>query len=403
MQIKTLTVSQLNTYIKRVLDSDFILKNSCIKGEISNIKIHNTGHIYFSLKDEQSKINCIMFKTYAESLLFTPANGDNVIIKGRVSVYQKDGVYQFYCEEMERDGIGDLYIAFENLKNKLLKEGIFDESHKKDIPKYAKKIGIVTSTTGAAVKDIINVSKRRNPNIEILIYPSLVQGSNASFQLIQGIKYLDRREDVDVIILARGGGSIEELWAFNDENLAYEIYNCNKPIISGIGHETDFAIADFVSDRRAPTPSAAAELAVFNLSELNEKIRNYRILLDNAELNNIKNRVNYLNILSHKLEISSPLNFIANEYIKLDNLKSKLYYMAQASISYKKENLSKLNSLLCAHNPLNVLDKGFAIIQDRQENLVKSINQFNENEELRITLRDGAVKVKINNIEKQKK
>lgn len=402
MQIKTLTVSQLNTYIKRIFDNDFILKNASIKGEISNLKIHDTGHIYFSLKDPQSKINCIMFNTYANQLSFIPKNGDNVVLMGRVSLYQREGVYQFYCEEMKKEGMGDLYIAFENLKNKLIKEGLFDEGHKKPIPKFVNKIAIVTSPTGAAIRDIINVSKRRNPNMELLIYPSLVQGANASAQLIEGISYLNKREDVDVIILARGGGSIEELWAFNDEALAYEIYNSNKPIISAIGHETDFTIADFVSDRRAPTPSAAAEIAVYDLNNLNEKVDNYYIRLNQTINNIMRNKINYLDILYHKLEINSPLNYIANEYIKLDSIKSKLIYKTKTLINSEKERLSKLNSLLYANNPANILDRGFAIIHDRKNSIVKSIDQINHEDLFEVTLKDGKAKFTINLICKTK-
>lgn len=398
MQLKTLTVSQLNNYIKKVLDNDFILKNACIKGELSNFKAHSSGHVYFSLKDDQSKVNCIMFKTFAENLAFTPENGDNVIIKGRVSVYQKDGAYQFYCEEMKKEGLGNLFIAFENLKNKLLKEGLFDEEHKKEIPRYARKIGVVTSSTGAAVKDIINVAKRRNPKIEILIYPSLVQGNNAPEQIIQGIKYLDSREDVDVIILARGGGSIEELWAFNDEKLAYEIYRCGKPIISGIGHETDFTIADFVSDRRAPTPSAASEIAVFDLKELEHNIKEKRIKLHNRIQSEIRIKNINLRMLSQQLKANSPLNFVANEYIIIDNIKEKLKSIIKHKIDSEKESLKKMNQLLYAHNPLSVLNKGFAILQNEDGNIITDINQIELNHYIKVTLKSGKTEILVNEI-----
>lgn len=273
MHVKTLTVSQLNRYVKNTLDADFILNNASVKGEISNLKIHSSGHIYFSLKDEGSKINCVMFKSYAYKLNFNLENGMNIIAHGNVSVYGKEGSYQLYVKEMKREGIGDLYIAFEKLKEKLKNEGLFDESNKKEIPRFCKKIGgVITSPTGAALRDIINVTKRRNKGIELLIYPALVQGTDASKTLVDGIKTLNKVEDVDIIILARGGGSIEELWAFNNEDLAYTIYNSKKPIITGVGHETDFTIVDFVSDRRAPTPSAAAEIAAFDREVLMKEI-----------------------------------------------------------------------------------------------------------------------------------
>ena len=398
MQLKTLTVSQLNNYIKKVLDSDFILKNACIKGEISNLKVHSSGHMYFSLKDDQSKINCIMFKTSAESLAFLPKNGDNVIIKGRVSVYQKDGTYQFYCEEIEKEGIGNLFIAFENLKNKLLKEGLFDEDHKKKIPRYSRKIGVVTSPTGAAIKDIINVAQRRNSKIEILLYPSLVQGENAPEQIIRGIKYLDSREDVDLIILARGGGSIEELWAFNDEKLAYEIYKCSKPIISGIGHETDFTIADFVSDKRASTPSAASEIAVFNLKELESTIKEKQIKLHNRIQNEIRIKNINLRMLSQQLKSNSPLNFIANEYNRLDNIKQKLKNIVMHKIDSEKEVLKKMNLLLYAHNPLNVLNKGYAILQNEDGDVITDTDQIQVNKYIKITLKSGKTEILVDQI-----
>lgn len=400
MHIKTLSVSELNIYIKRIIDNDFILKNTKIKGEISNFKFHNSGHVYFSLKDKQSKINCVMFRSYTENLNFIPENGDNVIIKGRVSVYQKDGLYQFYCEEIEKEGIGELFIAFEKLKKKLYEEGLFDEEHKKRIPLYSKKIGVITSATGAAIKDIINVSKRRNKGIEILIYPSLVQGENASENLMQGIKYLDSRDDVDLIIIARGGGSIEELWAFNNEALAYEIYKCSTPIISGVGHETDFTICDFVSDMRAPTPSAAAELAVCSLEEINGNIENYKEKLYNLIKHIMNSKLKQLNSCENAIKLNNPLNTIVNEYIKIDNIKNKLYHEIQSKIEYDKIKLSKVNSLLNAHNPLNILSKGFSIIQDEMNNIISTKDNIKKDDSIKITFKDGETKVKIKEVYK---
>lgn len=400
MQMKTLSVSELNNYIKNVIDNDFILKNSKIKGEISNFKIHVSGHIYFSLKDKNSKINCIMFRSYARGLKFIPENGDNVILKGRVSVYQKDGAYQFYCEDIEKEGVGDLFIAFEALKKKLYNEGLFDEYNKKEIPRFAKKIGVITSPTGAAVKDIINVSKRRNKGVEILIYPALVQGENAPKDLINGINYFSNRDDINTIIIARGGGSIEELWAFNNEDLAYAIYNCNKPVISGVGHETDFTICDFVSDRRAPTPSAAAEIGVFNLNEVNTNIENYKNRLYNLIRNTINLKFKELNSLENAIKINSPMNTIANEYIKIDNLKNKLCHKIESKIEYEKIKLSKANSLLNAHNPLNILSKGFSIIKDEKNNVITTKEKIKENTCINITLKDGSTQVRISDVYK---
>ncbi|EDS77912.1 exodeoxyribonuclease VII, large subunit [Clostridium botulinum C str. Eklund] len=400
MQMKTLSVSELNNYIKNVIDNDFILKNSKIKGEISNFKIHVSGHIYFSLKDKNSKINCIMFRSYARNLKFIPEDGDNVILKGRVSVYQKDGAYQFYCEDIEKEGVGDLFIAFEALKKKLYNEGLFDEYNKKEIPRFAKKIGVITSPTGAAVKDIINVSKRRNKGVELLIYPALVQGENAPKDLINGINYFSNRDDIDTIIIARGGGSIEELWAFNNEDLAYAIYNCNKPVISGVGHETDFTICDFVSDRRAPTPSAAAEIGVFNLNEVNANIENYKNRLYNLIRNTINLKFKELNSLESTIKINSPMNTVANEYIKIDNLKNKLCHKIESKIEYEKIKLSKANSLLNAHNPLNILSKGFSIIKDEKNNVITTKEKIEKDKCINITFKDGSTKVRISDVYK---
>lgn len=395
MFIKTLTVSDINNYIKKVIDNDFILSNAGVKGEISNFKLHSSGHIYFSLKDSFSKINCVMFKSYAKELTFIPEDGMNVVIKGKVSVYSKEGAYQLYCEEIEPEGLGELYIAFEKLKGKLEKEGLFDPLHKKTIPKYAKKVGVVTSPTGAAIRDIINVAKRRNKNCEILIYPSAVQGIGASEEVINGIKELNKRNDVDVIIVARGGGSIEELWAFNDEKLARTIYNSKIPIITGVGHEIDYTIADFVSDRRAPTPSAAAEIAVFNLDELQNKIGNYKRNLDYSINSNLKDKLSKVQLYSRNLELNSPGKIIVNEYNKIDRLNEILNYKINRQIDIRKEKLSKINALLSAQNPLNILNKGYAVIQDEFNNVVSEIGRLNKQINVKIVLKDGEGKFSI--------
>ncbi|MCY6959968.1 exodeoxyribonuclease VII large subunit [Clostridium brassicae] len=402
MYIKTLTVSQLNSYIKKVVDNDFILRNACVKGEISNLKLHSSGHMYFSLKDEYGKINCIMFRSAVNTLNFCPEEGERVLIKGRVSVYSKEGLYQFYCEEMEKDGLGELYMAFLKLKEKLSNEGIFDEIYKKTIPRYPKKIGVITSPTGAAIRDIINVIKRRNPRLDILIYPSLVQGEKASKDIIRGIKYFDKREDIDTIILARGGGAIEELWAFNNEDLAYAIYKCNKPIISGVGHETDITICDFVSDLRAPTPSAAAEVASFNLYDTNVKIKSYKDILKYEIQKKIDEKCRELKLLENKLRLHNPTNYIANQYIKIDNLKQNLTYKITSKIDYEKSRLAKVNSLLNAHNPLNVLNKGYAVIQDKNNNVISSTKDIQKLRQLKIVLKDGTVNLNVAKVEEVK-
>ena len=294
MYSKILTVTAVNSYIKKVIDNDFILKNSNIKGELSNVKIHSSGHIYFSLKDNFTKIKCVMFKTKAMDLSFIPKDGMNVVVSGNISIYEKEGTYQLYCNTMEVDGEGELFTAFNLLKEKLEREGLFDINRKKEIPVIPRRIGVITSPTGAAVRDIIKVATRRNENIDILIYPSLVQGINASKDISRGIRVLNNIEDIDVIILARGGGSIEELWAFNEEEVARAMATSKTPIITGIGHETDFTIADFTADLRAATPSHAAEIAVYSLEGLKDKLNGLRGEFIYAIDKNINERFNSL-------------------------------------------------------------------------------------------------------------
>ena len=275
MKPEPISVSQLNKYIKNKVDQDEYLNNVLIKGEISNFKHHYTGHMYFTLKDNNSLIKCIMFKSYTPHLNFVPKDGMSVIVLGTVSVFERDGVYQIYCKAMQQEGIGDLYKEYEKLKAKLSEEGLFDESHKKKIPLYSKRIGVLTSETGSVIRDIINVSTRRNPNVYIKLLPVPVQGEGAGKKIADAINLMNERNLADIIIVARGGGSLEDLWPFNEEIVARAIYNSELPVISAVGHETDFSISDFVADLRAPTPSAAAELAVPDIDELKIKLNSY--------------------------------------------------------------------------------------------------------------------------------
>lgn len=399
MYEKSITVSFLNRYIKKSLDSDYILNNLSVKGEISNFKLHNSGHIYFSLKDDGSKINCVMFKSSAYTLKFNPKNGDKVVVQGRVSVYEKDGSYQLYCNTMKKDGIGDLYLAFEELKEKLTKEGLFDLEHKKDIPRYPQNIGIITSPTGAAIRDIINVSTRRNNKLNLLIYPSLVQGDKAYTTLVEGIEYFNKKKNVDVIILARGGGSIEELWAFNNESLAYAIYGSKIPVVTGVGHETDFTIADFVSDRRAPTPSAAAEIVTPALSDILNNIKDKSDLLRSNMDRIFLEKSVALKSLEKELKLYSPEKYIVHQYEIVDSLKEKLLQKMQFKISMEKEILARYNSLLCAHNPLNILNKGYSIIESEEQKLIGSKEEIKKYEKISIRFKDGKVKANIKILE----
>lgn len=395
MYMKTLSVSALNSYIKKIFDNDFILNNTFVKGEISNFKLHTSGHVYFSLKDDSSKINCVMFRSNASNLTFIPKNGMKVIIKGRISVYQKDGSYQLYCEELKLDGIGELYAAYLKLKEKLDKEGLFDDKHKKPIPKFPKKIGVVTSTTGAAIRDIINVSKKRNSNIDIVIYPALVQGVEASRSLIEGIEFLNKVQDIDIIILARGGGSLEELYAFNDESLAYAVFNSSKPIVTGVGHEIDFTIVDFVSDKRASTPSQAAEIVVPSLEQLKNEIKYHQSTLINYMNHYISDKNSELQTLSKNLEYNNPLNNIVVQYNHIDRIKEKLEFKLLSKISYEKERLNAMKSLLNAHNPTNILNKGYAMLENQEGNKISDINTLLTNKEIKIILKDGSINAEL--------
>lgn len=399
MFIKTLTVGKLNNYIKKIMDNDFILKNIYVKGEISNLKLHSSGHIYFSLKDSEGKINCIMFRDAAEKLNFQPENGMKVLATGRVSVYIKEGNYQLYCSEMQIEGLGELYIAFENLKKKLYEKGLFEDENKKPLPKYPKKIGIITSPTGAAVRDIINVCKRRNSKIEILIYPTLVQGNAASVEIINALKYLDERKDIEGIIIARGGGALEELWAFNDENLANAVYNCKTPVVSGVGHETDFTIVDFVSDRRAPTPSAAAEILVPKLEDMHKEICDYGQYLFSYMERFIDISYNKISSLKSMLELNSPLNDIVNGYRVLDNYKNNLQGIIKNKIYLEKDKLNEYKITLEGNNPLNSLRKGFSIIYDEDYNIIKTKEDIINRDIVNVRLKNGEVKLKIQVLE----
>lgn len=399
MYIKTLTVSSLNNYVKKIMDSDFILSNVSVKGELSNFKQHSSGHLYFSLKDDYSKINCIMFRSQASQLKFMPESGMKVVLKGRISVYEKDGTYQLYCTDMVQEGLGELYLAFQQLKEKLEREGLFDLEHKKPIPKYPRRIGVITSPTGAAVRDIINVASRRNRGVEILLYPALVQGGNSSEDLIKGINTLNKCDDIDVIILARGGGSIEELWSFNNENLAYAVYNSKKPIITGVGHETDFTIVDFVSDRRAPTPSAAAEIAVPNIDETMTYVNGYKSLLISNLLRLFQDEKSKVNFLFKSLQVNSPANYVINQYSYIDKLYNTLYHNTKLKLSIDKEYLSKLYEILQSKNPLNILNRGYAVIEDLSSNVISEIEKLKNEEQIKVILKDGNLKLKISEID----
>lgn len=390
MKTKVLSVSEVNNYLKKTIDNDIILSNLYVKGEISNLKYHSSGHIYFSLKDSSSKINCVMFKGRATLLTFRLKEGMNVIITGKASLYPATGSLQIYCDDIEEEGVGKLYIEFEKLKKKLEGAGYFDNSAKKPIPKMPQRIGVVTSITGAAVRDIINVSRRRNSFVDLVLFPAKVQGEGAYKEVIEGIRYFNQTNSVNTIIIGRGGGSIEELWNFNEEELALAIFKSKIPIISAVGHEVDFTISDFVSDMRAATPSQAAEIAMPLESEIREKINyindRFKIIITNkieTEKTKVKN-------IEKVLSLNSPLNKIVNSYLELDKLSKKLNLSIKNKVEFEKERLKGYNNLLMARNPANLLNKGYAIIEEKGK-LIKSIENLKKETEITINFSDGKI------------
>lgn len=393
MKIKTLTVSEVNNYLKRIIDNDFILNNLSVKGEISNLKYHSSGHIYFSLKDEGGKINCVMFRSKAIMLKLTLEEGMGVVIGGRASIYPQNGSIQLYCDTIEQEGIGELYIKFERLKEKLSKEGYFDEELKREVPKFPSRVGIVTSPTGAAIRDIINVSRRRNRLVDLVLYPAKVQGIGAYKEVIDGIKYFNRTKSVDVIIIGRGGGSIEELWNFNEEELAKAIFKSKIPIISAVGHEVDFTISDFVSDVRAATPSQGAEIAVPLQSDIEDAIEYMNNRMGSIIANKLQLEKNKVDSLSRILKLNSPMTRIVNNYMIVEKLKERLNSNIVNKINLEKEKLSGLNNLLMAQNPCNLLNKGYAIIED-ESGVINTVKRMSEEKEINVFLADGLVKGK---------
>jgi exodeoxyribonuclease VII large subunit len=394
MNIKTLTVSEVTNYIKRMLDNDFILSNLSVKGEISNLKYHSSGHIYFTLKDSSGRINCVMFKSNAVLLDFPLEEGMEVIIKGRASIYPATGSFQLYCDEIRKEGLGDLFIKFEKLKEKLSKEGYFDEAYKKELPKYPQRIGIVTSPTGAAIRDIINVSTRRSSLVDVVLYPAKVQGSGAYKDIISGINYFNRKKSVDIIIVGRGGGSIEELWNFNEEELAKAIFNSKIPIISAVGHEIDFTICDFVADVRAATPSQGAEIAVPLSDNIKDRLLDISKNLDKYISDRLDTCRNNLSGAQRILKVHSPMAKISNSYLEVDRLQDRLNFAMRTKIKGEKNKVENLNNLLFAHNPIKVISKGYAIIKDNQNNIITSKEQLNEDKNIEVILKDGNIEGK---------
>ena len=416
MQDKYISVSQLTRYIKYKIDNDIHLQEVFLKGEISNFKAHSRGHFYFTLKDENSRINAIMFSSSTRNIKFTPQDGMKVLVTGKISVFEANGGYQIYVNEMIEDGVGNLYIAFEQLKKKLELEGLFDPSIKKPIPKIPRVVGVVTAPTGAAIKDIISTIKRRWPLCEVLLFPSLVQGELAAEDIVKQIKRAEDY-DIDTLIVGRGGGSIEDLWPFNEEIVARAIYECNIPVISAVGHEIDFTIADFVADLRAPTPTGAAEMAVPQMSDVSNYLNQLKIRLNKSITNKVSKNRQLLDSIRNKYIFTNPLTIYQTKEMLFDSLIDRLTFGLKNIVSLKEKELLKIKSSYILTDPYKLLDKksnrllnliakleplsplktierGFGIVK-KNDKVITSIKDLKKKDNLELVLKDGSVNVEV--------
>lgn len=398
--MKPLKVSEVNNYIKRLFARDMILTKIDVEGEVSNYKHHFSGHMYFTLKDNNSKIRCVMFREDSLNCTIDLEDGMSIVAKGNISIYEKDGSYQLYIKDIEERGVGDLYKRFELLKKKLEGEGLFDKE-KKQLPFMPKNIGVVTSSTGAAIRDIINVIKRRNPITNIYIYPVVVQGDNAPSEISQGLAYLDDCDYIDLIITGRGGGSIEELFAFNDENLARCISKLRTPIISAVGHETDFTIADFVADERAPTPSAAAEIAVPNMRHLYEGLEDKFNMLNNLITKRLSIEKNSLKMLGKYMDYANPMTSILNKKQDLDYLMKGLKDSLDRRLTIESNKLKNHKAYLEFYEKYISLDQGYGIVYNMDNKMIQSIDDINLKDKLSILLKDGILEVMVTEINRE--
>ena len=392
---KIISVSTLNNYLKGLLDSDPNLQYVFVSGEISNLTDHySSGHIYLSLKDSKAVIKAVMFSFNASRLRFKPQNGMKVIARGKVSIYEPSGQYQLYIEDMQPDGIGSLTLAFEQLKEKLTKEGLFDASHKKPLPQFPKKVTIITSPTGAALQDIRNILSRRWPFAEVELLPVLVQGEGAASQLTNAINIVSAKNNSDVVIIGRGGGSMEDLWAFNSEDLARAIYTCPVPVISAVGHETDFTICDFVSDMRAPTPSAAAELAVPDRAEQGEMLLQQRQYLFALADRFIAKQKSQIDIFTHKIDVLDPQREYLDKCNVLDRLSSRLSAKGEAIMGAKEKELSELKGSLFALDPASILRRGYSVVS-KDDTTINSAEELSVGDKVKLRFKDGEVSAEI--------
>ncbi|MBP3493635.1 MAG: exodeoxyribonuclease VII large subunit [Oscillospiraceae bacterium] len=393
---KIYEVSELNQYIKQILESVPALDNLLIRGELSNYKVYPSGHHYFTLKDAQGALRCVMFKGSAAKLKFRPESGMKVIASGRISVFPRDGVYQLYCTSLSADGIGDLYVAFEQLKEKLYQEGLFDPAHKKPLPQYPKRIAIVTSSAGAAVHDMIRILRHRYPLAKVLLLPVRVQGVEAPPEIVGAIRYANRWKLADVLITGRGGGSIEDLWAFNDERVARAIYDSEIPVISAVGHEPDVTISDFVADRRASTPSNAAEIAVPDMTELLRYLQGAGNRLTQAELNLLEREERRLTNLAGKRALTDPTAFLQDRRLQLDYVQQKLGGAARTVLEKDSRRFAQLTAKLDAMSPLKVLGRGYAMAQSDSGEVLRSAQQVEIGDQVRVRLGQGSLRCTVN-------
>lgn len=391
------SVGQINSYIKNMFRQDFVLSRISVKGEISNCKYHTSGHVYFTIKDESGTLSAIMFASQAAKLTFRLENGMQVIVTGRIDVYERDGRYQLYASGIKQDGLGDLYICFEQLKREYEQMGYFANEYKRHIPLFSKKIGIVTASTGAAIHDIMNIAYRRNPYVSLILYPALVQGDNAKYSIVKGIETLDKM-GLDVIIAGRGGGSIEDLWAFNEPMVVEAVFDAQTPIISAVGHETDFTITDFVADLRAPTPSAAAELAVADISLIEQKIMAYNEALNSSLMGIIDGKRNYLDKCELKLRFLSPSNQLDENRQRLMGIEDSLNNIMMNKYKDARHRLQIYASRLQEASPLTRLSAGYAYVQNENEEKVSSVRKLKRGDKLKVQFKDGYADTSVDSV-----
>lgn len=384
------TVAQINSYIRNMFTQDFMLQKVRIRGEVSNCKYHSSGHIYFTLKDAKGTISCVMFSSDRKGLPFRLAEGQQIIASGSVDVYERDGKYQLYARAIELDGVGALYERYERLKAELAERGMFAEQYKQPIPRYVRKLGVVTAQTGAAVRDIINVASRRNPYVQIILYPAIVQGEAAVPSIINGIHAMEKL-GVDVIIVGRGGGSIEDLWAFNEEAVAQAVFDCRIPVISAVGHETDVTIIDFVADLRAPTPSAAAELAVYDFARLEEQMAEYAYTLQHLCRRTIQNYRSRAGQYGVRLKYLSPLNTIRMKKTQSVSLEERLQAAMEKRLQEKRHRLALYAERMKGLSPLDKLSQGYAYAADASGRTLSSVKQVDIGERIRVFVKDGSL------------